>query len=200
MMIDTHKHGGFTIKIGYDECPQSPREDEPFGTLVAFHKRCNLGDKSVKLKSSDFGSWAEVRKHIEKEMDPVVILPVFMLDHSGIALNTTGFSCPWDSGQVGYIFMSRDDVKKWWPSWKKLTKARLATIEKGLVAAVETYSSYVNGEVYYYAVIGDEGVIDSCGGFIGDANEALDEAKRFIDSHVKWLAEQAKLCDAAMRT
>ena len=31
----------------------------------------------------------------------------FIYDHSGITMNTTGFSCPWDSGQVGWIYCSK---------------------------------------------------------------------------------------------
>jgi hypothetical protein len=27
-------------------------------------------------------------------------------------MNTTGFSCPWDSGQIGWIYASLEDVKK----------------------------------------------------------------------------------------
>lgn len=30
-------------------------------------------------------------------------LPLYLYDHSGITMNTAGFSCPWDSGMVGAI-------------------------------------------------------------------------------------------------
>lgn len=33
----------------------------------------------------------------------VVMLPLYLYDHGGITINTTGFHCPWDSGQVGWI-------------------------------------------------------------------------------------------------
>ena len=35
-----------------------------------------------------------------EQMDGMVILPLYLYDHSGITMNTCGFSCPWDSGQV----------------------------------------------------------------------------------------------------
>ena len=41
-----------------------------------------------------------------------VILPLYLYDHSGITMNTTGFSCPWDSGQVGWIYADADCIKK----------------------------------------------------------------------------------------
>lgn len=39
-----------------------------------------------------------------EQMDGMVILPLYLYDHSGITMNTCGFSCPWDSGQVGWIY------------------------------------------------------------------------------------------------
>ena len=33
-----------------------------------------------------------------EQMEGMVILPLYLYDHSGITMNTTGFSCPWDSG------------------------------------------------------------------------------------------------------
>ena len=44
--------------------------------------------------------WAEVKKNY-------VILPVYMYDHSGVTINTGGFSCGWDSGQVGWIYCEK---------------------------------------------------------------------------------------------
>ena len=41
-----------------------------------------------------------------------VILSLYLYDHSGITMNTTGFSCPWDSGQVGWIYADADCIKK----------------------------------------------------------------------------------------
>ena len=36
-----------------------------------------------------------------ESIDGFVFLPLYLFDHSGITMNTSGFSCPWDSGQVG---------------------------------------------------------------------------------------------------
>jgi len=33
-----------------------------------------------------------------------VILPLYLYDHGGITMSTGAFSCPWDSGQVGWIY------------------------------------------------------------------------------------------------
>lgn len=40
-------------------------------------------------------------------LDKYIILPLYLYDHSGITMSTSVFSCPWDSGQVGWIYASK---------------------------------------------------------------------------------------------
>lgn len=95
-----------------------------------------------------------------------VILPLYAYVHSGVTINTTGFSCPWDSGQVGWIYVTHEDIIKEFGS---------LDIEKAkelLKAEVEMLDMYVRGDVYGYvlekAVDGE--LIDSCWGFYGLEN------------------------------
>lgn len=100
-----------------------------------------------------------------------VILPLYLYDHSGITMNTTGFSCQWDSGQVGWIYATYDDVKE---EYGKIDSEKA---KKLLESEVETYDQYIKGEVYGY-VLEKKIVceccdnveyehIDSCWGFYG---------------------------------
>lgn len=41
-----------------------------------------------------------------------IMLPLYLLDHSGLAMKTTSFHDPWDSGQVGWIYVSKEDALK----------------------------------------------------------------------------------------
>ena len=38
----------------------------------------------------------------------VVILPLYLYDHGEITMSTGRFSCPWDSGQVGWIYCTKE--------------------------------------------------------------------------------------------
>ena len=38
------------------------------------------------------------------------IRPIFMYDHSGIVLNTSAFSCPWDSGWLGWTYITPENL------------------------------------------------------------------------------------------
>lgn len=48
----------------------------------------------------------ELLEIVEKS-NKYVILPLYLYDHSGITMNTSGFHCNWDSGQVGWIYASK---------------------------------------------------------------------------------------------
>ena len=86
---------------------------------------------------------AFVRKHY-------VMLPVYLYDHSGLSMNTGGFGCPWDSGQVGWIyeFLDPEEGAEVQPCGKTLREI----YAERLSSEVETYSSYLEGDVYGYKV------------------------------------------------
>jgi len=157
-IIETIKSNNYVANIRIDDSPFSPREDDNFGTLIAFHSNYNLSDNNDWTKE-------ELLEHIQKE--GILSLPVYMYEHSGIALRTTPFNCKWDSGQIGYIFVLHQDIKE------RLGELDLEQAEKNLIAEIEEYSQYCNGEVYGYQIYkkGDceswFNDIDACWGYIG---------------------------------
>lgn len=44
--------------------------------------------------------------------DKVAILPLYLYDHSGLAMSTSDFGDRWDSGCVGFIYMDKDTAMK----------------------------------------------------------------------------------------
>ena len=116
---------GHTIKIEQEVCGDSPREWDNLGTMVCAHRRYELGDKN-------FNNGDDAKAFLD-EQDIAVSLPLYLYDHSGITMNTTGFTCPWDSGQVGIIFVSRETILKEY-GWKKLTKERITKLKRYYLA------------------------------------------------------------------
>ena len=155
----------FTIK--HDDSPDiHPRTDcENLGTMACWHKRYTLGDIQPKEDSNDW-----VFKNVPKGS---IVLPVYMYDHSGLTINTTGFSqvdsARWDWGQLGIIFCTPDRIKKEY-SIKRITKATREKVRKVLIQEIETYDKHLRGAVWGYVYEGPEGY-DSCWGFIGDTLE-----------------------------
>jgi hypothetical protein len=115
-----------------------------------------------------------VQQYIHEKHKPIVILPIYMLDHSGIALATSPFTCPWDSRMVGFIWFTEADCKKW-----GLKDDETVNITQQLTAEVETYGKYVNGECYGYAMREEDNYDDeqdSCWGFYS-VEDAIKGAK-----------------------
>lgn len=76
-----------------------------------------------------------------------VMLPLYLYDHGGITMSVGNFSCPWDSGQVGYIYMTRETILDNWGG-KILTKAIKQKAVDSMTATVTEYDSYLTGDVY----------------------------------------------------
>lgn len=156
-----------TINIMPDSDTESPRDWENMGVMVAFHGRYILGDKEHGYKSSDYNGWDELKAAILRDHPGSVILPLYMYDHSGITMNTVGYSCKWDSGQVGFIYATPEAIRLAY-GVKRITAVTRTKAQDSLVKEVSVYDKYISGEVYRYEVLNDDGdVIDSCGGFYG---------------------------------
>lgn len=158
--IYTEELNGLSIKIYQDEDAQNPRRDyDQFAHMVCFYRRYDLGDKHNM-------SMEELQEIIERK--DVVSLPLFLYDHGGITISTGPFSCPWDSGQVGYIYVTHEEILKNWGG-KRVTKALRQKAIDLMKSEVKGYDDYLTGNVYGYVIEDREGnVIESCWGFIGD--------------------------------
>jgi len=163
---------GNTVNVFYDDCAESPREWDNLGKFLV-PERCEYArnESSIHLEWND----AEEDEATIKAAG-AVFLPVYVLDHSGVKISTGPFGDPWDSGQIGFYVVERDDLKKSYPTWKRLSKKRLDQLKRIMRAEVETYSDYVNGSVYGFTVTDPAGIeIDSLWGFYG--LDSLDDLK-----------------------
>ena len=174
----------FELEIEQDSSPESPRTWDNLGTMVCFHKRYDLGDKTD-YRSEDYDSWDELRQGIIDNEGEVFMLPLYLYDHSGITISTRPFNCNWDSGQVGYIFVSKNKVKK-----EGIDETKVLDYLKG---EVETYDQYLTGDVWGYRVyevetcsLGHEHkvLLDSCWGFFGE-EYAEQEGKSLLEHYEK---------------
>lgn len=181
--VRTIEHNGKTIEILHDSDPQNPRKDfEPFGRMICFHKRYRLGDQHD-YRHENYSGWDEMEAAILKQEDVAVILPLYLYDHSGYTISTTPFTCPWDSGQIGFIFISKAKARQEMMV-KRLTSKVLEQVRKNLVSEVKNYDDYLTGAVYGYVVKDANGEeVDSCWGFYGhdetkDGSDMIEQAKQ----------------------
>jgi len=166
--------GNKTVKIFRDEWAHNPREE--YDHLFTFACRTN------REFSLDENLTNEELKDIA-ENDDLIKFPLYAYVHSGVVFNMSGFHCPWDSGQTGFIYASKEKIKKEM-NWKVITKKRMKQLESIARGELEEFNAYISGAVYGFQTIINKGKCsdcgtdkiedgDSCWGFIGIEPEQL---------------------------
>ena len=186
-MSDTYKletHGDYTVTVQHDECGpwNDPRGWDNLGTMVCGHRSYILGDVQVRPGER----W-------EAPDDVAVMLPLGLIDHSGISMYTGGGAHPhdpggWDSGTVGVIYATSADIVREYGADTPETRERAT---ERLEWEVRVYDQWLRGEVYAVVVelrvpccdacqqTQDPEVIHSCGGFF-DADDAMSDGLEYI--------------------
>lgn len=175
------------VRVEPDRSAENPREAfDNLGTMVTWGRRYALGDPHDFVDPVDFADAVTDRN--------AVILPVYVYDHSVVLVSTRSFlgrapHAEWDSGQVGYIYVTKARLRQEY-SVRRVTRAIRARAEAVLEAEVEQYSDYLRGAVYGYIVEAvrdcptcgqeDAEILDSCWGFYGadpEQNGMADEVE-----------------------
>ena len=185
MAIEQTLYKDYLISIDYDWDPSNPREWDNFGTMACFHNKYTLGDKHD-IESPDFSSWSEVRDYIEADLGGLVILPLFLYDHSGISMSVgapRAQHAGWDSGQVGFIYCTDGDMVA-----NGITD--LDQAEALLRGEVDAYNRYLTGDLYTYRIERQStcdschhtsaDFVDSCSGWYS-VDDAMKEAMQVVD-------------------
>lgn len=77
-------------------------------TLAGYSRNYNLNETDI----SKPDSLNELKEIIEEKYNVLAILPLYMYEHSGVALSTTDFGDRWDSGCIGFVFMTTEQGKE----------------------------------------------------------------------------------------
>ena len=166
------------LRIIQDHDAESPREWDNLGTIAYKLSGYTLGEERI----GDPIEWLEGMLDLapkyeytnerlseleDKFYERFIALPLYLYDHSGISISTSPFGCRWDSGKVGYIYVTKEKVREEY-GWKRITKEREEDILTYLDGGIKTLDQYLQGDVYRFTLEDDGEEIDSCGGFYGD--------------------------------
>lgn len=180
------------LRIIHDECPMHPRQEfgaDNLGTIAYSHREYTLGEEEInnpidwlieKIEISEDYAYklaekhkieyysSDMRKILENTFfNKYIALPLYLYDHSGITINYKPFSCRWDRGQVGYIYLSKEKARKEY-NHKRLSKKRKEKIISYLEGEIECLDQYLRGDTYGFIVEDKNGEeIASCYGFYG---------------------------------
>lgn len=196
------------LVIWYDDQGESPRDWDNLATFIAGgHKVQHLADKDAKSELLDaIRSAKNYKDSMEYDYDlthvPTMVeladklgllatrLPLYAYIHSGETISTTPFSCPWDSGQYGEAFITKEKARSEY-GVKRISKQLVEKMNKIIEGEVETLDQRLQNDVYGFSVVDDDGeVIDSCGGFYGTDWEQ-NGIKSHIDEKYHHLIEDA---------
>ena len=134
--------------------------------------------------------WREVDNIILAEISKQhVILPLYLYDHSGITMNTGGFSDPWDSGQVGWIYAAKDEILSEYGG-KNLTQQKREKAAQVLEGEVELYDHYLCGDCYGFELYKSGEMIDSCWGFLGGYESIKKDIAAYLPSECRGLVDK----------
>lgn len=107
----------------------------------------------------------EMMRLLTEEND-FVILPCYIYEHSGLSISCSSYKDPWDSGNAGYIYTTRERCKELGVDFNKAKEI--------LIDEVKIYDQYLQGEVYiidadkYDFDMEDWDDYENCGGFFSD--------------------------------
>ena len=156
---------GNVLTVEYDHDAENPRERDNIGKFIV-SPRC----KYAPVEAEDDRLTMYDRTTDEKILDKeYIFLPVYVYDHSAVAMNTTGFAgwqhAAWDSGQIGWYVVEKTEVRRQY-NVKRISPKLREKVLGWMQGEIETYSRYVNGDVYGYKIEDNEGnLLDSCWGF-----------------------------------
>jgi len=180
---------------------------ERFATKLwqGYDREIDEGNTTLEKALTAHSTEVAARRWIE--VDKVAImLPLYLYDHSGITMRVSPFSCPWDSGQVGWIFATLESIRAEF-GVKRVTAKIRERVTKMLTSEVAEYDQYLTGDVWGYVIdakdnIDDEGDeyvdVGSCWGFFGSdycKEAALEEADAIERERLPLMASAGLLDD-----
>jgi hypothetical protein len=180
------RQGPVQVDIRYEECPFDPRKefDCYVGTMACAHPRYTLGDEGMEDVVSDLReceSWDGMYDYLRERFGATVVMPLYLLDHSGLHLSAGApfsqenrgghYACDpggWDTSTVGFVFDTEEGRERCGTPPEKVADA--------LEWEVEEYGHYVSGECFYLLGTDHEGADMAVGGYYGE-DSALEAAR-----------------------
>lgn len=174
------------LKVEQDTFGDSPRSWCNLAKMIFFGNHSHLGDDH-EFNANDYNGWEENKADVSKKLDAAVIVPIYAYSHSGMTIATTPFSCPWDSGQLGFAVVTKADLRENY-SIKRVTEKYKEKALEHIEGEVKTLDQFISGDVYSFTIEKDGEHEDSCGGFFGDnilENGMLDHIEESICEEIK---------------
>ena len=170
-IIETREVGPYTVNIvpdyDYGQFIEPAKEYWDQGIqFITWERNSTL---------SDLHNWTD-KEAVARVGEKIgYVFNLYKYEHGQVAYNVDGFSCPWDSGQVGFVVIPKDAA---------LNRSDAHDLAKSVCNEI---SDWCNGNYVGFEILDEAGnFIDSCGGFSGsDYDYALEVATLLAEEAVQ---------------
>ncbi|RFZ77808.1 hypothetical protein DS742_16270 [Lacrimispora amygdalina] len=132
-----------------------------------------------------------------------IILPLNLYDHSMLSMSVSSFlgraqHAQWDSGQVGWIYATAEDIEK---EYGNLTPESYDKAKALLKSEVECYDYYLSGQCYGFRLYENGEETDSCWGFLGSFSDMAKEiaSQSLPETHQDMVDDLQEVSDTVTR-
>ena len=169
--VHEENYHGYTITIEMDDDYQMEEDD---GIFITAHNQHYFYVERDGFMGTNYG----------ESHNGYHVFPLYAYIHSGVALalsrDSYPFTCPWDSGQIGYVFVSQQEFES------------RDDAHGAASGHVSEWNDVLSGNVWGYVIEDEDGMPgDSCWGFVGDYEYCLQEARNVVDGW-RWEEDQER--------
>src|SRR5574344_2147069 len=169
------------MKIEINERVYATIEQDEYAEAPDWYESVKIAyRKSSRYTLGNYGVTVAEMQEIEEKIKSgeLVGLPVYAYVHSGVALSTSPFGDPWDSGQSGFVFAEPKQLAEEF--------GEDSNFKEILKSAVKDLNTHLQGDVYVIRVFVDGEDVECIGGFYG-LDYAKQEAKELAEIQAKTL-------------
>lgn len=145
---------GYTLSVWRDNYPGiNPRKDYS-----------NLGTLYIPRPPRGY-SFSDEDANAEDANAAPVKIPVYILDHSGIAVSAAPFGDVWDSWKAGVYYVTAEKIREEYRNAPDATKKALQVAR----AELQTFADYIAGDIYGFTITDANGrERESVSGYFGE--------------------------------
>ena len=186
---------GLTITVEYDDdtSAYNPRDHSNSKIVTSVRGRKTFSDDTL---SNDLwgNNVTEAAQNYARENDidfnDMIYITVYGYSHGGFTISASPFSCPWDSGVVGFIFKSKKAVREEF-GVKRISKKLHQEIIDRLTSEIEDVDYWLNSTYYSVSVSDSDDNVECLCGVTSDDDKHTSDVALDLIAQIEALEECA---------
>ena len=157
------------LEVTRDDWSESPRNWDNLGQFLTRSNHYVESELETALDFSDY-TLDELEKALEKQG--------YICERVSVYIGAP--CCRWDSGYIGLYVVNKQRAREWF-NVKRISPRLKDKIKKFMIAEVNTFDNWINGNVFEFNLFKNGEHVDSCGGFIADSwLDAVEDMSGYI--------------------